>query len=252
VSETYEIHLPAGADLEQSEELFKVTLGGERRQLRIHDYEEVFSHPGLYEQLLIDELHCSSPYVLASVLTTLVRSDGEDPAGLVVLDVGAGTGLLGEELAERGVRSLVGVDIIPEAADAARRDRPGLYEDYLVVDMADLPHDERRRLTERNFNCFTVVAALSFDEVPPRAFAQAWNLVEDRAWIAFNIKQEVLADDSEGIGALVGRMIDEGVLDRRARIHYRHRLSVRGDPLYYIALIGRKTADLPLDWIAEP
>jgi len=40
------------------------------------------------------------------------------------------------------------------------------------------------------------------------------------------------------------------VRDYRTRIHYRHRLSVRGDPLYYIALIGRKTADLPLDWIA--
>ncbi len=249
--ETYEIHLPSGPVGEQDEEHFEVTLDGERRQMRIHDYETVFAHPGLYEQLLIDELRCSSPDVLASALITLVRSEGEDPAGLVVLDVGAGTGWLGEELAERGVRSLVGVDIIPEAADAARRDRPGLYEDYRVVDMADLPPDERRRLEERGFNCFTVVAALSFDEVPPRAFAQAWNLVATGGWIAFNIKQEVLTDDSQGIGALVARIVDEGMLDRRARIHYRHRLSVRGDPLYYVALIGRKAGDLPLDWIAE-
>lgn len=251
MSETYEIHLPGGQEVAQSEESFEVTLDGERRRMLIHDYEEVFSHPGLYEQLLIEELHLSSHEVLAAVLTTLVRSEGEDPAELVVLDVAAGTGLLGVELAERGVRSLVGVDIIAEAAEAARRDRPGLYEDYLVVDMADLPPDERRRLEERGFNCFTVVAALSFDEVPPRAFAQAWNVVEDGAWIAFNVKQEVLAEDFEGIGALVNRMADEGVLDRRARIHYRHRLSVQGDPLYYIALVGRKTADLPLDWIAE-
>ncbi len=251
MTKPYEIHLPSGPELEQDEEHFEVTLDGELRNIRIHDYETVFSYPGLYEQLLTEELHCASPEVLASVLTTLVRSEGEDPADLVVLDVGAGTGMLGEELAARGVHSLVGVDIIPEAADAARRDRPGLYEDYLVVDLADLPSDERLRLQERRFNCFTVVAALSFDEVPPQAFAQAWNLVATGGWIAFNIKQEVLSEDSAGIGALVSRIVDEGALDRRARIHYRHRLSVRGDPLYYVALVGRKTADLPSDWIAD-
>ncbi|MDQ3849450.1 MAG: class I SAM-dependent methyltransferase [Actinomycetota bacterium] len=251
MGETYEIHLPAEQDLEQNEEFFEVTLDGERRKMRIHDYEEVFSHPGLYEQLLLDELQCTSPEVLATVLTTLVRSDREDPGDLVVLDVGAGTGLLGEELAQRGARALWGVDIIAEAAEAAHRDRPGLYEEYLVIDLADPPPDDHRKLVQRGFTCLTVVAALSFDEVPPRAFAQAWNLVADGAWVAFNIKQEVLADDSEGIGALVGRISDEGVMDRRARIHYRHRMSVQGDPLYYIAFVGRKTADFPLEWLPE-
>jgi hypothetical protein len=33
------------------------------------------------------------------------------------------------------VESVVGVDIIPEAQEAADRDRPGVYEDYYVVDL---------------------------------------------------------------------------------------------------------------------
>ena len=45
------------------------------------------------------------------------------PADLSVLDVGAGNGLVGEELQRLGVSALVGVDIIPEAA-RGRRARP--------------------------------------------------------------------------------------------------------------------------------
>jgi SAM-dependent methyltransferase len=248
----YDIRLPSrGADVEQDEEWFEVVLDGEPRRIRIHDYHELYSEPRLYDQLLKDELHCSSPQTIAGVLATLVRSEGEDVAGLRVLDMGAGSGMLGEELAAQGARSLVGVDIIPEAAQAAERDHPGLYEDYLVADLADLAPDERRRLEDKRFNCLTLVAALSFDDVPPQAFAGAYNLIGDDDWIAFNVKQEVLQDRSEGIGALVRRMRDEDVIEDRASVLYLHRMSVNGDPLYYVALMGRKRGSLPLEWLAS-
>ena len=48
---------------------------------------------------------------------------------LAVLDVGAGNGMVGEQLKCSGVkRSLV--DIIQEAKQAALRDRPGIYKEY--------------------------------------------------------------------------------------------------------------------------
>lgn len=236
--------------MEQDEEWFEVVLDGDPRKIRIHDYHELYSLPWLYDQLLKDELKCSSPQTIANVLATLVRSEGDDVGDLRVLDMGAGSGMLGEELAAQGAGLLVGVDIIPEAAEAAERDRPGVYEDYLVADLADLTPDDRRRLEDKCFNCMTLVAALSFDDVPPQAFAGAYNLVADGGWIAFNVKQDVLEDRDEGIGALVRQMRDEGVIEDRASVLYRHRLSVKGDPLFYVALMGRKRADLPLGWIA--
>ena len=172
-------------------------------------------------------------------------------ADLSVLDAAAGNGLMGGALAAFGAGSLTGVDIIAEAAEAAQRDRPGLYADYVVADLTDMAPDVRRRLEDKRFNCLTLVAALSFDEVPPRAFAEAFNLVADGGWIAFNVKRDLFQDrDEGGIGELVARMVGDGVMEQRASVRYRHRLSVRGEPIYYVALMGRKRAKLPLDWIA--
>lgn len=253
MTQTHDIRLPSGhhPDVDQDEEWFEVVAGGDRRRLRIHDYEQIFSIPGLYEQLIDGELRCRSPRTMATVLATLLDSEGEQMANLTVLDFAAGNGMMGEELAARGVESLTGVDNIVEAADAAQRDRPGLYRHYVVADLTDMAPDVRRRLEDERFNCLTLVAALSFDEVPPRAFAEAFNLVSDGGWIAFNVKRDLLQDQDEGgIGELVTRMGHEGVMEQRASVRYRHRLSVKGDPIYYVALMGRKRAQLPLDWIA--
>ena len=51
---------------------------------------------------------------------------------LRAFDLGAGNGVVGEELRARGVTVVAGADGVPEARDAAHRDRPGLYAHYLV------------------------------------------------------------------------------------------------------------------------
>lgn len=42
-------------------------------------------------------------------------------------------GLFGQAVAQVGVTSIIGIDIVPEAAEACRRDYPGVYEDYFKV-----------------------------------------------------------------------------------------------------------------------
>src|SRR5918997_860073 len=54
---------------------------------------------------------------------------------------------------------------------------PGLYEDYLACDLTRLGAEERERLCAHRPNCLSTVAALGFDEIPPRAFAEAYNLI---------------------------------------------------------------------------
>ena len=158
-----------------------------RRRIRFHDYHEIFKIPGLYEQLFYEELKCDSPRTIAGLIGEQV--DNDTAADLRVLDVGAGNGMVGEELDRMGAKHIVGVDIIEEAAEAAERDRPGIYDDYFVVDLTDIPADDQRALEEHRFNCLTTVAALGFGDIPPEAFAAAYNLVEDGGLIAFNIKE---------------------------------------------------------------
>ena len=95
----------------------------------------------------------------------------------------------------------------------------------------------------------TTVAALGFDDMPPRAFAEAYNAAADAAWVAFNIKADFLDQvDESGFRGLIRRMVREGVFEVVANRRYVHRLSIAGEPLEYVAVVGRKRSDVPAAW----
>jgi SAM-dependent methyltransferase len=234
--------------LAQDETYFLIEEGGETRQLRLHDYAEIYSRPGLYEQLFYDRLKCTSPQKVAKLLSTVVESAGSNVSELRVLDVGAGNGMMGEALFERGVARMVGVDIIPESKMALERDRPGLYDDSYVLDLTQLDAHAIADLEDWNFTCMTTVAALGFGDMPVAAFAQAFNLVGDGGWIAFNIKDSFITVASgDPFAGFIKRLLLEGYLDLHHLERYRHRLSVEGRPLHYFAIVGRKTRAIPGD-----
>ena len=244
--------LPDGGLVDQDHEWCEVTVGARTERIRFHDYARIYSIPGLYEHLFYDRLECCSPEVVSSLLQEELAAEGVDPARLSVLDLGAGNGMVGEQLREMGVASIVGIDLIPEAAEAAERDRPGLYRDDLVLDLCELGQQHRRELRGHDFNCLVTVAALGFGDIPPRAFAEAFNLVKDGGLIAFNIKEHFLdEDDPTGFSLLIGRLLETGVIEQRAEKVYRHRLATNGDALDYVALVGVKRGDVPADFVAD-
>ena len=247
----YEIEFPeADAKADQDSECCDVRIDGETRRIRFHDYHEIYSVPGLYEQLFYDELKCQSPTVLTELLTDTMAETGVDPGTVDALDIGAGNGMVAEELVKRGVRSVVGVDIIEEAAEAAERDRPDVYDDYVVEDLTDLPPGVERSLAARGFKCMTTCAALGFGDIPPLAFAIALNLLADDAWVAFTIKDRFLDGEEEesGFAKLVNRLCDTGRLEVLAKRKYRHRLAVDGRELNYLAVVARRRDVAPLEW----
>ena len=251
-TQRFALHLPprtAGGGLDQDEEWCEIERDGGRQRIRLHDYAAIFDIPGLYEWLFAEMLECSSPEVVCGLLGTELGDSSIDPASLSVLDFGAGNGMVGERVADLGVDSIVGVDLLPEARDAALRDRPGLYEDYAAVDITDMTASERDNLEGRDFNAMTCVAALGFGDIPPIAFAEAFNLIDSPGLIAFNLRERFLEDeDPAGFGQFIGRMYDEGVLEERAQVSYTHRVSVSGEDLTYLAMVATKHRDVPLDW----
>ncbi|MEA2211130.1 MAG: hypothetical protein QOF83_1078 [Solirubrobacteraceae bacterium] len=253
--EVEEIHVPrrpTGQPVPQDEEWFEVSVDGRRRRIGFHDYGAIFGIPGLYEQLFYDKLQCNSPQTVVGLLKAELERTDTDPGSLVALDLGAGNGMVGEELRGIGVRTVVGVDLLAEAAAATARDRPGVYDDYVVADLTCLDPEERERLrdagsdergavSQRVFNCLTSVAALGFGDIPPDALATAYDMVEPGGWIALTIKEDFLSsEDPSGFAGLIRRMLDEKMLDPYKVKRYRHRLSTNGDELYYVALIAAK------------
>jgi SAM-dependent methyltransferase len=241
------VRLPPKADaeksgLDQDEEWCEVEIDGRWKRIRFHDYHEVFGVPGLYEALFAERLECRSPSQVVSLLEDALAEHPEAPRDLRVLDVGAGNGMVGEELRRTGVEDVMGIDIIPEARIAAERDREGTYRDYLVADLTALDSTDRRRIESFAPNCLTVVAALGYGDIPTEAFLSACSFIPNEGWIAFNIKEDFLVEgeDRSGFSNLVRTLQREGALEVEAMRRYRHRLSVHGVPLRYVAFVGRK------------
>lgn len=240
---------PPVISLRQDREWCVVEVEGRWKKIRFHDYDEIYAIPGLYETLFYDVLKCGSPVKIRKMLQRCIHEAGVAPSDLRVLDLGAGNGMVGGELADLGVRHMVGVDISPAAADAVQRDRKDLYDDYFVLDMTDLSERELMRFDAFELNSLTCVAALGFGDIPPAAFANAYNLIARRGWVAFNIKSDFLESNApRGFAGLIRRMIDEKLLSIHSGDQYEHRLATSGDPLLYTALVGVKNRDIPSAW----
>lgn len=225
----------------QDHEWCEVLQGGVCRRVRFHDYHEIFRIPGLYEVLFYDCLKCCSPSRVAGLLEEVTAEAGIAMSSLRALDVGAGNGMVGEELKTRGVSSVVGLDIIPEAREATERDRPGVYQRFLVADLTKLPAGDRAYLRAQRFNCLSAVAALGFGDIPPTAFLRAFELLEVGGWMAFNIKEDFIHDkDTTGFCRLIRKLGHEGTIQLQAYRRYRHRFSINGEALYYVAVVAKK------------
>src|SRR3954468_17572369 len=106
------VRFPAGdgdGPMSQDREWCRVRLDEEERTIRFHDYAEIYAVPGLYEEIFHRHLECRSPREVAGLLTDELSRAGEDAEALSVLDVGAGNGLVGEQLRSIGIPTLVGV-----------------------------------------------------------------------------------------------------------------------------------------------
>jgi len=236
------VTLPRTAQaVDQDEEWFEFELSGRKHRLRLHDYAEIFETPGLYESLVYRALGCRSPERVLRSLQDALAGAGQTLGDLRVLDLGAGNGVVGELLRSAGATRVLGVDILPEARRAARRDRPATYSDYLVTDLTAPTDDAERRLREFAPNTLVVVAALGFGDIPPAAFQRAFDLLPPGGWLAMCIRDRfLLQEDESGFGRLLRRLVTERTIEVVSRETYVHRMSVTGEELHYVALVGRK------------
>jgi SAM-dependent methyltransferase len=205
-------------NLDQDEEFFYLIESDDKeRKILFHEYAEIYKIAGLYEHLFYERLKCKSPSKVAEALRYIVSQAQDNFSELRVLDLGAGNGVMGEELKKYGCARLVGADIIYEAYEACERDRPTIYDAYDVVDFCNL-----------------------------------FNILQSKGWIGFNIKETFLdKSDTTGFSITVRELIFSEYLDIYYLERYCHRLSMEGKPLYYFAIAGRKNADIPQEFLTS-
>lgn len=209
-----------------------------RCRVGFHDYAAIYAVPGLYERVFYTELGMrSTREVVAMLVDAFDVPDGER-----VLDLGAGNGLGGEELSERGVERMVAVDVEPEARTAAERDRPGTYESYLIADLAQPCADAVAELEAFGPTAVAALSALGPGHAPPAVLDRALNLLEPGGLFAFAVMPELLPGrpdpDGHGYPAFLETLfaVRAEQLDTRA---YVHRLQTDGSEHRAVAFVGR-------------
>lgn len=242
----FEFRIPQEArNLVIQEEFVWLSQNGKERKLRLHDYAEMYQIPHLYEQIM-EKLQAKSHTVLSSLLIDRVTQAGGRVEDLVVLEVGAGSGMVGKALRDLGVKSITGIDILPEAAVAAAREYPGVYENYYVEDLTNLSKTVWEQLSNRGFNCIVCGSALGFNHIPALGWAKAFNAIAPNSWIAFNVQKERWEDkSSESFIAWHPWVTKTEVFEIVHAQEYQHRFYLDGRPLYYVAIVGTKEGNLP-------
>ena len=204
-----------------------------------HDYAAIYAEPGLYERVFIEELGMRSTFEVVRLFGEALRGLDMDPAEQRVLDLGAGNGVGGEALRALGVGSVLGVDLEPAARAAAARDRPGVYEDFVVADLAR----DADQFAHRGLTAVVALSAIGPGHVPPVALKRTLGLLEPGGLYAFAVMPALLPGSEDEVGRATGYPDYLAELLARseelAREAYVHRRQADGSPHEAVALVGR-------------
>ena len=210
---------------------------GRVERLRIHDYERIYAVPGLYEEIVQRRLGCRTPERLAGMLAEAAEELGLAPGDVRVLDAGAGNGVSGAALAARGMRPVVGLDVLAAARAAALRDRPGLYGSYLAADLSALTAAEVDAIRSARPNALACVGSVGGDHLPPAAVAAALALLEPPALVAYAYDVALPEDP------LAELLADARVLRRGRALH--RRTVTGGERIWEAAVVRPAPAPRP-------
>lgn len=213
--------------------------GGSEEVVHLHDYARIYATPGLYERIVQELLECRSPQVCAEAFGRALALLGIDPSGVLALDVGAGTGLIGELVAELGLAGVVGLDVLAAARCAALRDRPGAYREYVVGDLVAGSAAVLERLRRQRFGGLVAAGALGGTHMPPVALERVLGLLVPGAPVVFSIDERWSAtDEPGGFRTPLARMFDTGRLRLLERSRFLHRRRTTGEPVHYELIVA--------------
>lgn len=235
----YEVELQPGRDQTQESLLVRHVDGTEER-FRLHEYERVYAIPGLYEEVVQRRLLSASATVLAERLIACAAAAGIEPSELAVFDLGAGNGVSGGELRARGVGTIIASDGIEEAREAALRDRPGLYAEYLVGDTDELPQVPAL-IRQHRLNALVAAGALGLGHISAASFHRLWRAFPPGAWLSVSLHEDLAEPGGSDFGDyLAGFEAREDGGQILVRERFRHRLTMAGEPITYVAVVARK------------
>lgn len=131
-----------------------------------------------YDQDLEDDFAWNAPQTAARVLAALVPKDAP------VLDAGAGTGLVGQALAEMGFTSMVAMDLSEGMLEQARQ--KGVYRECHRMVLG-----ERLDFDSGQFEGIISVGVFTLGHAPASAFDELIRVTKPGGFIVFSLRTDV-------------------------------------------------------------
>ena len=211
----------------------------EHETVHLHDYRRIYAVPGLYEHIVQERLRCCSPQVAVEGFLRAITQLAIAPSSMTVLDIGSGTGLVGELTRGSGVARVIGVDSLSEGRVACLRDRPGIYTDYLIGDLGSRSGTLSARLRGYAPDGLISAGAFGGTHAPPAALINALSALPVGAPVAITIHEQWMDNsDPAGFGATIERLTERGDLTLIERQRFQHRITTTGEPIFYDLIVG--------------
>ncbi|MGD1869533.1 MAG: class I SAM-dependent DNA methyltransferase [Neomegalonema sp.] len=238
----YNVRFEQPGSARQDDEYMVADLDGETRRVNIHDYASMYQVPWLYDIALYHVLKCETPTEMSGAIKGVWDEHNVDMEGLRVLELGAGSGAFGHELRHTlGVGRLIGLDIEPKAAEAAKRDRPGLYDEYVVADLTALSTAEQEMLEDEQFNTVAMASATGWgNHIPMAGFEKGFELLRPGGWFIFHVTPNDPDPECIELCDWVQAKVDSGALRQAYRRSHFHRKSSNGSEIFYDVVLGVK------------
>ena len=161
-----------------------------------------------YDETMLQGLHYQSPQTVARLLAAHLPD-----RQAAVLDIGCGTGLLGQGLAEHGFTTIDGLDVSPEMMQVAQR--RGVYRHFLKADL-HLPLD----IPDARFGGASCCGTFTHGHVDARCLDELFRILQPGAPFAFTVKLEVF--ETLGFKDRLAALVQGGNIRQLSFAHDRH------------------------------
>lgn len=155
-----------------------------------------------YDATMLDGLRYRSPALVAALLGEHLPDRTAQ-----VLDVGCGTGLAGQSLAELGFELIDGMDISPEMMQVAAR--RGVYRHFIAADL-----NQSLDMPDAHYDGATCSGTFTHGHVDARCLDELFRILRPGAPFAFTVKREVW--EPLGFKDALQRLVAEGRITESA------------------------------------
>lgn len=124
-----------------------------------------------------------------------------------VLDVGCGSGLVGEHLEASGYTRVVGVDLSQAMLDVARD--KGCYHRLELADVDALP---REQFPDGTFDAAVSVGTFTPNHVGLQGLGETLRVVRPGGLLCLSLRDDFIADEANGFKTELDRLVAEGIV----------------------------------------